>query len=114
MLLRLWRFLFPPTLERMLGEASEYGRLTLTQTAIDPGKGGTHGVLGWQCYLRAHERPEVDGYLERHPQFSWKGEGATMAAAIEAALEQAREMGGTARIMGDPWAPKLGRKAYDD
>lgn len=100
----------------LIRDASQIGRITFTQTAIDPGIGAaTHGVMGWQCMLRAHERPdELDGNVERRPQFSWKGEGVSMEEAISDALTQAKDMGGTtARILGDQFAPRLGGRRYD-
>lgn len=107
--------LFGHNLEAMLREASEYGRLTCTQVGISPKrKNATHAVLGWEVWLRAHERPEADGIFEKHPQFSWKGTGETLGDALAECLSEARETPVTSRIRGDQFAPRLGGKAFDD
>ena len=122
-LFAFFRALFLSRLDLAIRVASGFGRISLEQGGLGgkslsgplaPASGPTRGKLGWICLIRAHERPETDGFVECHPQFSWKGEGETMLEAVEDAILEALETnGGTGRILGDEFRPKLSGKRFD-
>lgn len=66
--------------------------------------------VGWQCSIRPPHRD--DAPWKRRGLNSWSGTGASLAAALRAALATSDEVGRQTRD-GDTFAPKLGGDEFD-
>lgn len=92
--MKLFFWLFSSRLTRLTREASGFGRITLQQMDLPEG-------VGWHCSIRPNQT------VVKKPRYAWTGSGMTMAEAIGAAIESAKEAPEMKTIKGGAF-PQLG------
>jgi len=98
------RWFFPSPFHRLLGEAREFGRVSLQE--VDIGKMG----VGWYVSIRPVDAGK-GGHAHR---YAWTGQSFDIGDALEEALEEARNFPKMIDMTGETCAPRLGGREFDD